>query len=80
MENETMIDFSAVEAAAEKWGIATKEVNAAILPIITQICSSKDLNLLAELKSRIPSNFPRFGIMVAELLLSDEQSANTHIN
>lgn len=80
MENETMINFSAVEAAAEKWEIATKEVNAAILPIITQICDSKDLNLLAELKSRIPSNFPRLGIMVAELLLSDEQSTNTHIN
>ena len=75
-----MINFSDLEAATKKWEIATGEVNAAILPIITQICSSKDLELLKELKNKIPPNFPRIGITVAELLLQDEQSTNNHIN
>ena len=83
-----MIDFSALEAATKKWEIATGEVNAAILPIITQICSSKDLELLKELKNKIPPDFPGIGIqfaelllqiMVAELLLQDE-STNTYIS
>ncbi len=74
-----MIDFSALEESIKKWQTATAEVNDAILPIITQICSSKDLELLIELKNKIPPNFPRIGIMVAELLLQDE-STNTYIN
>ena len=74
-----MIDFSALEESIKKWQTSTAEVNDAILPIITQICSSKDLELLIELKNKIPPNFPRIGIMVAELLFQDE-STNTYIN